>query len=299
MMTASSFASRVRVLAAFCVMLLTSIHCRDASGQTATPTPPPPVPRHDTQQWNDVQLIVPMTSKVDFILLGTLRLGRNLVSPVDERIGISFSINPTKSVSLVPSYLHIERQPSAGRGFFEDRAAFTATLKANKYISLAPSFLYIKRSFSVGQTDLERRPSVAITLTLPRPRFTLSDRNLVERRLRQPQGNSTRYRNLLQLQYSFVTQGKHLTLLLSDEVSHESAMKAWVRNRFLAGIRKQLNNYCSADFYYIKQNDGRARALPGDFHVIGLSLAFRLGGKITMRDKQRQLDLLDDDDDDR
>jgi hypothetical protein len=240
-----------------------------------------------------------MTGKVDFILLGTLRLGRNLVRPVDERIGISFSINPTKSVSLVPSYRHIERQPSAGRGFFEDRAAFTATLKANKYISLAPSFLYIKRSFSVGQTDLERRPSVAITLTLPRPRFTLSDRNLVERRLRQPQGNSTRYRNLLQLQYSFVTQGKHLTLLLSDEVSHESAMKAWVRNRFLAGIRKQLNNYCSADFYYVRQNDGRARALPGDFNVIGVSLAFRVGGKITPRDKQRQLDLLDDDDDDR
>ena len=31
----------------------------------------------------------------------------------------------------------------------------------------------------------------------------------------------------------------------------------------------------------------------------GLSLVFRLGGKITARDKQRQLDLLDDDDDDR
>jgi len=102
---------------------------------------------------------------------------------------------------------------------------------------------------------------MAVTLTLPRPRFTLSDRNLIERRLRQPQGNSTRYRNLLQLQYPFVVRGRHLTLLVSDEVSYESAVKAWVRNRFLAGIRKQLNNYCSADFYYLKQNDGRARAL--------------------------------------
>jgi|GEM_PF-327748 len=298
-MTVSIFVSRVRILAALGVMLLASVYCRDASGQAATPTPPPPVPRHDTQQWNDVQLIVPMTSKVDFVLLGTLRLGRNLIRPVDERIGISFSINPTKSVSLVPSYLHIERQPSAGRGFFEDRAAFTATFKANKYVSLAPSFLYIKRNFSVGQNDVEKRPSLAMTFTLPRSRFTLSDRNLVERRLRRPQGNSTRYRNLLQLQYPFVARGKHLTLLLSDEVSYESALKAWVRNRFLAGIRKQLNTYCSADFYYIRQNDGRARALPGDFNVIGISLAFRLGGKITPRDKQRQLDLLDDDDDDR
>ena len=297
-MTVTIFISRTSILSVI-LILLTSIHCRDASGQTATPTPPPPVPRHDTQQWNDVQLIVPMTSKADFILLGTLRLGRNLARPVDERIGISFSYSPTKSVTLAPSYLHIERQPSAGRGFFEDRAAFTATLKANKFVSLAPGFLYIKRNFSFNQSDLEKRPSVAVTFTLPRPRFTLSDRNLVERRLRRPQGNSTRYRNLLQLQYPLVFRGRHLTLLVSDEVSYESALKAWVRNRFLAGIRKQVNNYCSADFYYTRQNDGRARALPGDFNVIGLSLAFRLGGKITARDKQRQLDLLDDDDDDK
>ena len=297
-MTVGIFVTRERILTALSVMLLASIYCRDALGQT-TPKSPPPVPRRDAQQWNDVQLIVPMTSKADFILLGTLRLGRDLSRPVDERIGISFSYNPTKSITLAPSYLHIERQPSAGRGFFEDRVALTATLKANKYISVAPGFLYIKRNFSVGQNDLEKRPSVAVTLTMPRARFTLSDRNLVERRLRQPQGNSTRYRNLLQLQYPAVFRGRHLTLLVSDEVSYESALKAWVRNRFLAGIRKQVNNYCSADFYYIRQNDGRARALPGDFNVIGLSLAFRLGGKITARDKQRQLDLLDDDDDDR
>jgi hypothetical protein len=240
-----------------------------------------------------------MTKKVDFILLGTLRLGRNVGRPVDERLGISFSINPTKSISLVPSYLHIERQPSPGRNFYEDRLAFTATFKATKYVTLAPSYLYINRHFSIGQSDLEKRPSLAVTFTLPRPRFTLSDRNLVERRLRQPQGISTRYRNLLQLQYPFVVRGAKLTLLASDEVSYDSAFKAWVRNRFLAGVRKQINEHCSADLYYLRQNDGRARALPGDFNAIGLSLSFRLGGTITASDKQRQLDLLEDDDDDR
>src|ERR1700716_705271 len=110
-MTVTIFISRRRILAALIVIFLTSIHYRDASGQTAKPAAPPPVPRHDTQQWNDVQLIVPMTTKVDLILLGTLRLGRNLGRPVDERFGISFSYNPTKSVTLTPSYLHIERQP--------------------------------------------------------------------------------------------------------------------------------------------------------------------------------------------
>src|SRR6267378_3097434 len=167
-MTVTVFIKRTRKLTVLGVVLLTSIHRRDASGQAGKPPSPPPVPRRDTQQWNDVQLIVPMTKKIDFILLGTLRLGRNLRRPVDERIGISFSLNPTKSVTLAPSYLHIERQPSAGRGFFEDRGAFTATFKASKYVSLAPSFLYIKRNFSVGQNDVEKRPSVAVTFTLPR-----------------------------------------------------------------------------------------------------------------------------------
>ena len=64
------------------------------------------------------------------------------------------------------------------------------------------------------------------------------------------------------------------------------------------GLFRKSELTAADDFYYIRQNDGRARAPPGDFNVIGLSLAFRLGGKITARDKQRQLDLLDDDDDD-
>jgi hypothetical protein len=204
MMAVNPFVSRVRILTALSVLILTSIYCHNAKGQAGKPSSAPPVPRRDTQQWNDVQLIVPMTTKVDFILLGSLRLGRNLTHPVEQRIGISFSVNPTKSVSLLPSYLHIERQPSAGRSFFEDRVALTVTFKASKYVTLAPSFLYINRNFSVGQSDLEKRPSLAVTFTLPRPRFTLSDRNMVERRYRQPQGNSTRYRNLLQLQYPVV-----------------------------------------------------------------------------------------------
>jgi hypothetical protein len=297
-MIVSIFVSRLRILTALGVMLLASIYCRNASGQAGN-SPPPPVPRRDTQQWSDVQLIVPMTSKVDFILLGSLRFGLNLSRPVEERIGISFSYNPTKSVTFAPSYLRIERQPSAGRNFFENRLALAATFKATKYITLAPGYLYIHRNFSVGQSDSEKRPSMAVTFTLPRTRFTLSDRNLVERRFRQPQGNSTRYRNLLQLQYPVAIRGTKLTLLASDEVTYDSSYKAWVRNRFQAGFRKQINHHCTADLYYLRQNDGRARALPGDFNVIGLSLAFRLGGTIKAQDKQRQLDLLDDDNDDR
>ncbi|HZN01795.1 MAG TPA: hypothetical protein VFB70_20475, partial [Pyrinomonadaceae bacterium] len=41
----------------------------------------------DNQFWSDVQLAVPVTKTVDFNLLGTLRLGRDISHTVDERVG--------------------------------------------------------------------------------------------------------------------------------------------------------------------------------------------------------------------
>jgi hypothetical protein len=58
------------------------------------------VPETDTQSWNDVQFTVPMTKKVDFVLLGTLRLGDNLTTPVDERFGFGFNYKLNKYVTL-------------------------------------------------------------------------------------------------------------------------------------------------------------------------------------------------------
>lgn len=54
------------------------------------------VPKADTQNWNDVQVAVPLTKKVDFIIQGTLRIGDNLTTPVDERWG---SDSPIKRMS--------------------------------------------------------------------------------------------------------------------------------------------------------------------------------------------------------
>src|ERR1043165_7240131 len=45
------------------------------------------VPENDTQSWNDFQLTVPMSKKVDLVTLLTLRFGNNLTKPVDERAG--------------------------------------------------------------------------------------------------------------------------------------------------------------------------------------------------------------------
>lgn len=196
-----------------------------------------PAPKDDTQSWNDVQLTVPLNKRVDFILLGTLRIGRNITHPVDERIGFNFSYKVNKYFTLAPGYLHIETQPVE------------------------------------GQQSHEERLSIAGTLTLPKKRFTLSDRNTLERRFRSPQLDATRYRNRLQLEYPFKLQGTKLTFVTSDEVFYDWSLHDWVRNRFSIGVRKTFNKHFATDLYYLRQNDGRSR--PGDLNVIGTIFRIR------------------------
>ena len=54
---------------------------------------------------------------------------------------------------------------------------------------------------------------------------------------------------------------------MADEVWYDSLQNAWTRNRVSAGVIKQFSRRFTAEFFYLRQNDGRAR--PGDAHVIG------------------------------
>ena len=218
----------LRLTAAFTLMLLA------ASGLSAQTQPS----RSDVQSWNDVQLTVPVTKAVDFVLLGTLRVGRNLHRPVDERIGIAFSFKAGKYLTLAPSYLHITTQPFKGRSVYENRLSLPATIK-----------------FPVGK-------------------FTVSDRNLFERRLRHPGGESTRYRNKLQFDHPIGDKKNKLNFFIGDEVFYDWSFNAWVRNRFSLGISKTLNKHLTTDLYYLRQNDGHS--VPGDIHAIGTTWRIKL-----------------------
>src|SRR5215204_539813 len=166
----------------------------------------------DTPNWNDVYLIVPVAGPVDFVMQGTLRLGREISRPVDERVGVGFAFRVGKYLTVIPNYLHIRTQPFANRHLYENRL------------------------------------SVASTVRFPVGRFTLSDRNLIERRLRHPGGDSTRYRNRLQVDHP-VGPAKHkLSLFVSDEVFYDWSFDEWVRNRFAVGVTKAYQNISTATF---------------------------------------------------
>ncbi len=197
-----------------------------------------PPSQTDTQIWNDVQFSVPLSKMVDFALLGVVRLGRNVSRPVDERLGAAFSFKAGKYLTFTPSYLRIGMQPFRGRRVFENRLSFAATVR------------------------------------FPLDHFTLSDRNLFERRLRHPGGDSTRYRNRLQIEHPIGSPKIKLSAFVSEEPFYDWSFNAWVRNRFAVGVTKVLNKHVTTDFYYMRQNDGHS--VPGDLNILGIRWRIKL-----------------------
>ncbi|HEY0380470.1 MAG TPA: DUF2490 domain-containing protein [Pyrinomonadaceae bacterium] len=204
----------------------------------------PPVPEEDTQFWNDLQVAVPVTKRVDFNLYGTFRFGRDASILVDRRVGAGFAYRlgrllkrPDDFLSLSAWYLNIITRPGERRRQHENRLNLAATLR-----------------FPVGKVGL-------------------SDRNLFERRVRFPL-DSTRYRNRFQIDYPARLKDGQFGVFASDEVFYDWSVDDWVRNRFAAGVSRRFNKHFTGDLYYMRQNDGRSR--PGDLHVIGLTYRVRL-----------------------
>ncbi|HSE18927.1 MAG TPA: DUF2490 domain-containing protein [Pyrinomonadaceae bacterium] len=194
--------------------------------------------RTDNQFWSDVQVTVPMTRNVDFNVLGTFRLGRDISHAVDERIGMGFTFRLGQHVSIAPNYLYVATQPVPNRRGWESRLSLPVTLRFN----------------------IEK--------------FRLSDRNLLERRFRNPGTTSTRYRNRLQVEHPVGRAELGFSLYVADEVFYDWSIDRWVRNRFTVGGSKVFNKHFTQDVYYLRQNDGVS--VPGDLNVIGTTLRVKL-----------------------
>lgn len=196
-------------------------------------------PEEDTQSWNEVQIAVPVNKKLDFNLSAQLRFGRNFRNFVDENlsVGTGFTYKPSKYLQFAPSYSYIVNRPSGNRNAYENRLNLPATIISPKFHG-----------------------------------FTVSNRNLFERRWRKP-ANSWRYRNRLQIERVFKPKNFEFRLFATDEVFYDFRVKHWTRNRFTIGVGKPISKQLSLDVYYLRQNDGRSR--PGDLHVIGTGLRIR------------------------
>lgn len=185
----------------------------------------------DVQNWNDVQFIVPVSKKVDFLLTGTLRLGDHVTEAVDERFGAAFNYKLNSALTLGVWGFGREARPPNGR------------------------------------REHETRLTLAATYQKPIGKFTLSDRNWFERRWREPQIDGWRYRNRLRLEHPFEINKAKFNWIVSDEVFYDWSLHDWVRNRVAFGASHTFSKHFTLELYYMRQNDGRTR--PGDLHIIG------------------------------
>ena len=192
----------------------------------------------DNQFWSDYQIAAPVTKNFDFNILGTFRIGRDISHPIDERIGAGFTFRLGSHVTISPNYVHIGMQPFAGRRIWENRLTLPVTLR-----------------FNAGD-------------------FRISDRNQLEHRMRNSGLKTNRYRNRFQVEHPIGDKDWQLSLFVADEVFYDWFVNRWVRNRFSVGAIKVFNKHLTQDLYYLRQNDGVS--LPGDLHVLGTSLRFRL-----------------------
>ena len=188
------------------------------------------VPKSDNQSWNDVQITIPMTKQVDFLTQVTLRLGDNISQTVDQRWGVGFAFKVHKYVTLTPFYFH--REARAPNSFHES----------------------------------EDRLTLGGVVRFPLGKFTIADRNWIERRWREPQRDAVRYRNRLQVERPFKINGAKFTWFVSDEVFYDWSLHVWPRNRAAAGITHPFNKHLTLELYYTRQNDSHTR--PGDLNII-------------------------------
>ena len=206
-------------------------------------------PEDDVQFWNDTQVIFPLIKSKDskgkefdrltFSLLGTLRVGRNVSRPVDERVGVGFDYTVNKYITLSPSYIYRAGQPYRGRKEYEHRVRFD--------LSLEKKWSY----------------------------FSIKDRNRVEYRIRNSRGDSVRYRNKIQLKVPVKQNDKEIFApFVADEPYYDFRENAWTRNELSAGISKKFNNNVSADFFYLWQRN-RGNAFK-NVNAFGVNLKFRV-----------------------
>ena len=212
-----------------CLLILFAVD--SMSAQTAQ------LPHDDVQSWNDVQLSARLRDNIDLLINGTLRLGRHISDPVDERVGTGL------------------------------------LFKINDYLTISPGYIHVFTQTVPGITRHENRFFLDGTVHFSFKGFVVYDRNMFERRLRQPV-DATRYRNRLRIEHPVRFGRAEVVIFVSDEVFYDWSVNRCVRNRFQIGAGKRFTKEFVGEIYYMRQNDGITR--PGDLHIIGTVFKIRL-----------------------
>src|SRR5215510_1341266 len=157
------------------------------------------VPKTDNQEWNDFQLTIPVTQKLDLTIPGKLRFGGNITMFVDEYVGIGLNYRIQRHVTLNELYFHREGKRPHAPHEREDRLSFGATF------------------------------------TVPIRKFNLINRDSLERRWRFPLVDSWRFRSRLRVEHPFHIGETKFDWFTYGEVFYDGSARDWTRNRVAIG----------------------------------------------------------------
>ncbi|MFM8441341.1 MAG: DUF2490 domain-containing protein [Acidobacteriota bacterium] len=203
-------------------------------------------PSRDAQQWNEVQLSIPLrkavdgkTDKVTLFVSGNFRLRQNMSRPADERIGFGIDFKVSKHWTLGAGVLFRAAQPFENRKETEGRPRFDAVFETK-----------------AGS-------------------FTFKNRNRLEFRARSGAPNSFRYRNRIQLETPLLINGKEvLKPFIANEVFYDFRGKNLMRNDSSIGVARRLGSHTQVELFYMYEiNDTREFSR---INILGTSLKFRL-----------------------
>lgn len=202
----------------------------------------------DIVGWSDVTFIVPLAKKVEAgkkvdlwtaTFQGTLRMGRNLKRPVDERGTVTLNYRFNKNFTAGTGYMYRRYRLTEARPQFEHRLMFFL-IAEKKWTKAA-----FKNRFLTTYLAKHGRPDTVV------------------------------YRNRAQLSFPIVKDKKEVvTPFVADEPFYDFREKRWFRNDFFAGIAKQVTPKFGLDVFYVRQgfNLGALRQTNG----FGISLRYRI-----------------------
>lgn len=192
----------------------------------------------DLQSWNDVQLTVGLSKKVDLYSAVTMRFGKNVSRLNDGRFAIGLTFKPTGRFSFTP---------------------FVTLMRVRN---------------SAGVFGPEYRINLRGIYRFPVKAFGLSHRSLFEYRIR-PTGNLWRFRPSVTFEKELPEHlAPGLKFFVTEEPIYDSASGRFSRNRFSVGFNKVLSKNLSLDIYYLRQGDNFSN--PGAIDVIGTAWKIKL-----------------------
>jgi hypothetical protein len=127
------------------------------------------------------------------------------------------------------------------------------------------------------KTDIwhrENRPNLNLTFKWKMWDLLLSDRNRFEYRDRENAKDLWRYRNKFTIKTPWKLTPWQLQPYVADEIFINLDNEHFNRNRFYAGVSKQLAEKLSLDIYYMLQAS-RKHSDYTDYHVLGTTFKFK------------------------